>query len=623
MNFFDLDKLVVLFNSKKPTKKYLKILAKTFFLFYFFRIFDLAAQSNIPPNFGTYTLNPLYNPEAVLGWAKERIVEKLGRGLVAVRFSKDDVYLSWRLLKEDPKDITFNIYRSTEGNAFQRLNEAPIDKTTDYLDKGAPLDKDNQWQVMPVINGKEGEGDIVFLAAQSPIRQYLSFKLESDSERRGVHKIGIGDLDGDGEYDFVVKRPNGITDPGQVRKSPTTFKVEGYKQNGELLWCKNLGWSIELGTWYSPMIVYDFNGDGIAEVAIKTAEGDFRDGDGKVLSGPEFCSVWSGKTGKEITRVEWIPRGNSSDWGDTAGNRMNRNMMGIAYLDGKTPSILVLRGIYGLMKMDAWFLKENQLYKSWSWTNERAGWKYQGQGQHSIHVADIDGDGKDEILNGSIAIDHDGRILWSTGLGHGDRFYISDIDPFHPGLEVWYSYEDPHPQNGVSLWDAKTGALLFGTQTETGDDQVDRALVADIDPEYPGMECWATDFFFSAQGKIINEKCPPLDGLVWWDADPLRELQVRNRIFKWKGATLTDKIEGRVMNWVDIIGDWREEIVTYQNDEIRIYTTAIPATDRRVCLMQDSLYRIDVALKAMGYDQPPMTSYYLGNEIHEQQNKAD
>ena len=288
-------------------------------------------------------------------------------------------------------------------------------------------------------------------------------------------------------------------------------------------------------------------------------------------------------------------------------------MMGVAYLDGKTPSLLVLRGIYGLMKMDAWHLQDRQVHKVWSWSNLTSGWKYQGQAQHSIHVADIDGDGFDEILNGSIAIDHDGTIMWSTGLGHGDRFYVTDVAPERPGLEIWYSYEDPHPQNGVSLWDARTGDLIFGTREETQDNQVARALVGDIDPDYPGMECWGDKFFFSADGTQIDGEVPPQDGLVWWDADLSRELQSEGAVKKWKGPVLTDGIEGAVMAWADILGDWREEIITFHEGELRVYSTVIPARDRRVCLMQDPLYRIDVALKTMGYDQVPMTSYYLGS----------
>ena len=575
---------------------------------------SIRAQSNIPPNYGAYELNPLYDSTATLGWSEERIEEKLSRGLVAIRAAEKHVYLSWRLLKNDPQNITFNVYRQSGGESPSRLNVEPISQTTDFIDRTLDFNKKNTWWIRAVLDGKEeASSDPVVLPANPPVQQYMSIKLKSDIEGRGIHKIGIGDLDGDGEYDFVVKRPFGVTDPGRVRKSPSTFKVEGYTQKGDFLWRRDLGWSIEQGTWYSPMIVYDLNGDGKAEVALKTGEGDPREPDGRVISGPEYCSVWDGETGKDIAKVDWIPRCKSSDWGDTSHNRQNRNMMGVAHLDGKTPALLVLRGIYGLMKMDAWLLQDEKMRRAWSWTNERAGWKYQGQGQHSIHVADIDEDGKDEILNGAIAIDHDGRTMWSTGLGHGDRFYVTDVDPKRPGLEVWYCYEDPHPQNGVSLWDAKTGDLIFGTRNETKDDQVDRALVSDIDPAFPGMECWANGFFFTSKGDPIPGDIPPLDGLVWWDADPLRELQHRGLIYKWKGDTLTQDIEGWVMNWADIFGDWREEIVTYTDGELRIYTTTIPAQDRRVCLMQDPLYRMDVALKSMGYDQVPMTSMFIGD----------
>jgi hypothetical protein len=598
-------------------------------------------QTLIPPNYSFYTLNPLYKENPTLGWAKERIEEKLGRGVVAVPIGQGKVYLGWRLLKSDPESIAFNVYRSTAGGQGEaldgnkpafggavKLNAEPIRKTTDFIDANAPLDRENAWWVKPVLNGKELEASgRAVLPANPPERQYISFKLRDDISGRGIHKVGIGDLDGDGEYDFVIKRPMGVVDPGKARRSPDTFKVEGYKNDGTFLWRNDLGWSIELGTWYSPMIVYDFDGDGKAEVAIKTGEGDPRGENDRILTGPEYCSVWNGQTGEEITRVDWIPRGDISDWGDHSGNRSCRHMMGVAYLDGKTPSLLVIRGIYGLMRIDAWYLRDKQLHKAWSWSNQTSGWKYQGQGQHNIHVADIDGDGCDEILNGSIAIDNDGRIMWSTGLGHGDRFYVTDVDPERPGLEIWYTYEDPQPQNGVGLWDARTGDLIFGTREETGDNQVRDTFVADIDPNSLGMECWGDKFFFSAKGKNLGSDVPPQDGLVWWDADPLRELIIggsrggfgfggfgrgSSSIAKYKGPTLTSGIEGMIIMMADILGDWREELITYVDGELRIYTTVIPAVDRRVCLMQDPLYRLDVAFRAMGYEQVPMTSYYLG-----------
>ncbi len=422
--------------------------------------------SSIPPNFSHYTLNPNPKP-TTLGWATARIEEKLGRGVSALRTEAGGVYVGWRLLKEDPPDIAFNVYRSTAGGQAVRLNAEPITKTTDFLDAKAPPDREHAWWVRAVVGGSEQEPSVrATLAAGSPARQYRSFKIRDDIPVTSIDKIGVGDLDGDGEYDFVVKRPGGEIDPSFLtRHSPDTFKIEAYKSDGTFLWRRDLGWSIQLGIWFSPFHVADLDGDGKAEIAIKTGEGDPRDKNGQVLKGPEYLSIWDGMTGKDIDRTDWIPRGQLSDWGDYSGNRSNRHMLGVAYLDGKTPSVVIFRGTYGLMKAEAFYLKDKKLHKVWSWTNERAGWRYQGQGQHAIHFADLDGDGADEVLNGSIAIDSDGRMMWSTGMGHGDRFYVTDIDPARPGLEIWYSYEDPHPRNGVSLWDAQAPATSSSART--------------------------------------------------------------------------------------------------------------------------------------------------------------
>jgi hypothetical protein len=609
-----------------------------------------APASSIPPNFSHYTLNPNPRP-TTLGWAKERVEEKLGRGVSALR-TGEGVYLGWRLLKGDPAAVAFNVYRSTAGGEAVRLNAEPIRQTTDFLDAKAPPDRENSWWVRPVVADREQEPSVrATLAANSPVRQYRAFKVRDDIPAASIDKIAVGDLDGDGEYDFILKRPGGVIDPSFLtRKSPDTFKIEAYKSDGTFLWRRDLGWSIQLGIWFSPFQVADLDGDGRAEVAIKTGEGDPRDPNGQVLTGPEYLSVWDGLTGKDIDRVDWIPRGKLSDWGDYSGNRSNRHMMAVAYLDGKTPSVVIFRGTYGLMKADAYFLRDRKLHKVWSWTNERAGWRYQGQGQHAVHVADLDGDGADEVLNGSIAIDGDGRTMWSTGNGHGDRFYVSDIDPGRPGLEIFYTYEDPHPRNGVGLWDARTGDLIFGTDVETADNQVGSGLVADIDPAHPGMEVWAERFFYTSKGERIPGPVPPQQGLVWWDADPLRELHTFVRggpgpaggappaggataparqqgagsagtrpdfvpsgtVSKWKGAVLTEGIRGRHMLWGDISGDWREEIVTFAEGEVRIYGTTIPAADRRVTLMQDPLYRREVGLVVQGYTHVPVPSFFLG-----------
>jgi rhamnogalacturonan endolyase len=576
----------------------------------------LPKNTGTPPNYDYYTLNPEYDgPPKKLGWSDKVIEEKLGRGLVALAVDQGKVYLSWRFLKSDPATLGFNVYRSTAGGTPLKLNAAPIVKTTDFVDAKPPLDRENAWFVRPVLSGQEQEpSGRAALPANPPVQQYISFKVRDDIPVNSVNKIGMGDLDGDGEYDFVIKRPGGGVDPGTIRRSPDTFKIEGYKRDGTFLWRNDLGWSIELGVWYSPMIVWDFNGDGRAEVALKTGEGDPRGPNGQVLTGPEYVSVWDGQTGKTIARENWIERRKPEDWGDNYGNRMNREMIGVAYLDGKTPALLVHRGQYGLMLMDLWLLQGDKLEKAWRWSNETSGFKYQGQGAHTIHVADIDNDGFDEILNGTIAIDQDGRIIYGIGMGHADRFFVTDIIPERPGLESVYCFEDPAPKDGLSMYDARTGYYIAGAQEETNDNQVGRALVADIDPTSPGMEWWGDKFFFAASGKSLGPKAPPQDGLVWWDGDLVRELQSRGTVFKWNGPELTKGIEGQVQVWADIIGDWREEIITYQKGEVRVYTTILPATDRRPTLMQDPIYRKDVAFKAMGYDQPPMTSFYLGSK---------
>jgi rhamnogalacturonan endolyase len=201
--------------------------------------------------------------------------------------------------------------------------------------------------------------------------------------------------------------------------------------------------------------------------------------------------------------------------------------------------------------------------------------------------------------------------MWSTGMGHGDRFYLSDIDPSRPGLEVWYTIEDPHPQNGVSLWEAKTGRLIFGTPEPNKDNQIAGGLAGDIDPTSPGMEMWGDRYFFSAGGRALAGPVPPQSELVWWDGDLLRETHSRGAIAKWKGAEI-GRTEGSVQHVADLFGDWREEIVTFINGELRIYSTPLAAADRRVTLMQDPLYRNDVTHRSMGYPHVPMTSYFLG-----------
>ncbi|MBC8470826.1 MAG: hypothetical protein H8D56_15245 [Planctomycetes bacterium] len=584
-------------------------------------------MEEIPPNLNFYAMDPLYNPDAVLGWAEERIEEKLNRGMLAVSMGEGKVYLGWRLLKTDPENIAFNVYRSTAEQAPVKLNSQPLTKTTDFVDENAPLDRANAWFVKPVFNGREkGACERAALPANPPVQQYKSLPLRDDVR---ASMVGIADLNGDNVYDFIVKHSSGRgKDPGRVSPNSGAVQYDGYNgKTGEFMWRIDLGWNVDNGVWWTPMVVRDLDGDDKAEVCVRTSdyaatrEDMYPSGQtGFLLDAPEYLAVYNGETGELIDKVDWIELGKVQDWGDNTGNRASRHMMAVAYLDGKTPAVIAVRGIYGMMKIDAYVLKNKKLEKVWRWTNERAPFMYQGQGQHTVKSGDIDGDGCDEVINGSLAIDNDGKTLWGTGLGHGDRSYMGDIDPDNPGWEIWYIIEEPHPRNGACLVDARTGKILFGADESSRDNELGSCMAADFDPAYPGLELAGGRFYYTSKGIRLEGDVPPQGLMAWWDADLSREFVSRRGIAKWERGGLVpiqgDQIEGSVQQVADIQGDWREELVTVTSGELRIYSTVIPAADRRVCLMQDPLYRNDICHHTMGYTNRhyAMTSYYLGNK---------
>jgi hypothetical protein len=415
---------------------------------------------------------------------------------------------------------------------------------------------------------------------------------------------------------LVVKQPNQVTDPGVWRKSETTFKVEAYLHDGTFLWRKDLGWNIEQGIWYSPMVVCDFDGDGKAEIALKTAptDKDYRNEIGRVLDGPEYCSLLDGLTGKELDRVGWIARGKISDWGDAIGNRASRHLMGVACLDGKRQSLMVARGTYTLMRVDAYNVVDKKLKLVWSWSGDDESPRVRGQGMHGMHAVDMDGDGRDEIVLGAAVLDDNGKILWNLGMGHPDAVYVTDIDPARPGLEIMYGFETAQKSNGFCLVEARTGKLIWGCPQRTTHIH-SQGMLADFDSGNPGMEFYDGQKFlpdrwiYSARdGKLLSRE--DLGSLaphaVFWTGSDLKAIAVRGRIFQYHGPQF-GAFEGRTIGIADCLGDWREELITTLPGELRIYSTTIPAATRRVCLMQDRLYRTDVAMQAMGYLYPPQT----------------
>lgn len=547
-------------------------------------------------------------------------MDRLDRGFIAQQ-TDQGVYLGWRIMQTDPEDIAFNIYRSVENGKKQKLNEVALSSTSDFLDTSdAPVG--TEYTIRPIIGGVEKEPcGTVQVGSSKSSPSCISIKLNGDHT---FQKAGIADLNGDGKLDFVIKQPNQNIDPyvNYWKPSPDTYKLEAYLQDGTFLWRHDLGWSIECGIWYSPYVVYDLDGDGKAEVAVKTGEGDPRDQDGRVQTGSEWLTLLDGMTGKPITKLAWPERELFAD-SSRPYNYASRNQLCVAYLDGKTPSLIVVRGTYNVIIAVAYRLNNGSLEETWRWDNRKEPRSYWGQGAHWTQAADVDGDGRQEIILGSAVIDDNGKSLWTTGLGHPDHCYVGDIDPQRPGLEIYYGMETRQKeQNGMCLVDAATGEILWGHKGPTRHVH-SYGMCSDIDARFEGAECYSADTdsekkfawgrLRNAQGKVISEE--ELYGFgprcVYWDADPQRELLYRRTIADYGGQPHTKKIEGSIVAVIDILGDWREEIVTSVAGELRVYTTTIPAVDRRVCLMQDPIYRMNVVVAAMGYFQVPMTSYDL------------
>ena len=585
-----------------------------------------ATTGNVGAAYYDYvTLAPLPAPVAkpkVEGHAAARVAEKLDRGLVAVPAAAGTgAYAGWRLLRADPPGVGFNLYRQTGGGAPERLNAEPITQTTDWTDAGAPRDADLVYTLRAVRDGREGDVEgsaAVRLAGDA--RTYLALKLDGAPS---FDHCGVADLDGDGRYDFVIKQPRESIDPysSYWKPSPGTYKLEAYRSDGRLLWRKDLGWSIEMGIWYSPYLVYDLDGDGKAEVVAKTGEGDPRGPDGRVRSGPEWVTVWDGATGRERARVPWPDRSEFGE-GESGYNYASRNQLAVAYLDGKTPCLVVLRGTYTVMKADAYELVGDTLRPLWTFRDAEGGRRYRGQGCHFTHAVDVDGDGRDEVILGSSAIDDNGTPLWSTGLGHPDCTYIGDIDPVRPGLEMYCNLEPPQPRNGLCLVDPANGKILWGWDKPTKHVH-SFGLCADIDPTHPGCEAYGADsvdhkptgdrWLWAADGTLISRDVDLGFGqrCAYWDADLQRELIAGDRLQDFGGRPLPGRVSRNVVLVADVFGDWREELIASEGGELRIYTTTIPAMDRRATLMQDPIYRLDVAMGTMGYWLVPMTSYAL------------
>ncbi|MEN2413189.1 rhamnogalacturonan lyase [Flavobacterium mesophilum] len=580
----------------------------------------------------------------------QRQMENLDRGVVAVK-NNGQFFIGWRVLGTDPDNLAFNLYRKSGNQKAIKLNDKPISGATNFVDAKANSQEENTWFVKTVVKGKESDAKGSFtIPASSPDKDYMSIKLK-EIEGYTANDLSVGDLDGDGRYDLIVHMTGrghdnshtGITDPPIF---------QAYTLDGKFLWQINLGKNIREGAHYTQFMVYDLDGDGIAELVCKTADGttdsannvvgdatkDWVDRDpnsgtyGKILKGPEYLSVFDGRTGKLITTVDYIaPRGDLAGWGghggsggnDTKGNRMDRFLACVAYLDGVHPSVVMCRGYYGRIVLAAWDFKDKKLTSRWVFDSKDSENPYSGMGNHNLTVTDVDNDGKDEIIYGSMCVDDNGKGLYTTGFRHGDAIHVSDLDPDLPGLEVFgiHEIENNTTGPGVAIFGAADGKVLF---TGSINEDVGRGVADNIDPTLRGAQFWwaGSPDLYDMKGKVVGKAPSSVNFLIYWDGDTSRELLDSNYIDKYnKGRLFT--ATGAVSNngtkktpglSADILGDWREELIlrSEDNKELRIYSTTIPTDVRQYTLMHDPQYRLSIAWQNIGYNQPPHTSFYMG-----------
>ena len=571
--------------------------------------------------------------------------EQLNRGVVAVR-DNGCVVISWRTLTSDKKGEPFDIYRNGK-----KLNAKKLTAGGTFFIDEKPIVNEN---VVYEVRGGGKDGTYTLLA-DAP-EGYLPIKLQKPDGGTTpdgrpftytANDASVADVDGDGQYEIILK----------------------------------MGINIRSGAHYVPFIVYDLDGDGRAEFIVRTADGtrdskgnvigdaqaDYRHKGseespapspqqewgkynqkgrpmtGRILTGPDYITVFNGLTGEAMDTKPYVPqRGTPKDWGDDYANRSDRMLAAVGYLDGQHASAIFCRGYYTRSVIAAWDWDGKELKQHWVFDTNEPQWNsYAGQGNHNLRVADVDGDGCDEITYGSMAIDHDGTGLYNTGFGHGDAIHLTAFDPTSDKLQVWDCHENK--RDGSDFRDAATGKVIFQIPSKS---DVGRAMAADIDPTNPGVEMWSSDShgIRNIKGKVINNVKDSEDPQhqqhlrlrgrrlsinfgIWWDGDLLRELLDRETVTKydWESQEMKTivRLPGIVFNngtksnpclSADILGDWREEVIarTPESDELRIFVSPIPTDYRINCLMEDIPYRLSTAAQNVGYNQPSEPGFYLG-----------
>ena len=611
--------------------------------------------------------------------------ERIGRGVFAVRETEDTVRVGWRYKSTDPADLRFNVYRDG-----RKLNDEPIGDVTYYDDKFVWTDlKPHTWEVKAVTAaGKE----LAFktsskwtLPAKAPVGY---FDIELTPPKKSKHFDGsevghfpcdstVGDLDGDGELELVVIWwPEDGADNSSWHQTGNAW-LEGVKLDGSnrSLWKIDLGLNIRAGSHYLPVMCADFNGDGKAELVVRTADGtvdgtgltqeggsfgvekkftDWRGSEAHVLWAPNYVTLFDGATGKALDSIPFKPGVHEDPkvierkdakavkklWSArNPGNQAFRFLGAVAYLDGVHPSALTCRGYYSRTCIAAYDVVGEKLKERWYFTSDdEENWGYGGQGFHNLRVGDVDFDGKDELIYGHMCVDHDGKGLWTTGYGHGDALHLIQASPETRGLQVWTCHEaGPY---GVSLIDGQSGKTLL---RRLGPMDTGSCNALDVDPKAPGIELFSGTHcgIFSAKTlqQYHNPKPKPTsnyyDSLrfgIWWKGDMARqtysggdkihEYTVKGRVSTtvWEGngeATSNHSTKGCPVLIADIFGDWREELLLRRKDSkaIRVYMSPEPTEYRFHTFWEDPVYRISVLTQNCGYNVPTDPGFYFGPDL--------
>lgn len=576
--------------------------------------------------------------------------EKLGRGVVAIRESPDKVFVTWRYLSSDAPDESFDVYRDGK-----KINRRPVRKTTFFVDSYKGHEKARY-----VVKSRKSGGESAYILPENAPVGYINIPLDTppsgeDPFGNGysyeANDASIGDVDGDGEYEIILKwNPTNARDNAHNGFTGNCF-IDCYTLSGERRWRIDLGPNIRSGAHYTQFMVYDFDGDGSAEVVMRTADGtvdgignmigskkaDWRNIKGRIIAGPEYLTVFSGRDGRALATVDYVPqRGDMEAWGDKNANRCDRFLACMGFLDGVCPSVVMCRGYYTRSVLAAFDWDGKTLSQKWVFDSDTPGNEaYAGQGNHNLRVADVDGDGCDEIIYGQMAVDHDGKGLYSTGMYHGDAMHLlSDIKGER--YYIWGCHENKI--DGTTLRDAATGKVILRYPS---DQDVGRCMAADIDPTHKGVELWSpnTGGIRSFDGELISSDRVkkgksktryPANMAVWWTGDLLREVldEVTVSKYNWETGNLDEVVTFDGCTWnngtkrnpclaADIVGDWREEVLvrTVDGSALRLYVSTIPTEYRFHTFLEDPAYRISVATQNVAYNQPSEPGFYFGPDL--------